>query len=130
MAQRRDLLGLRHVLSWLGLCCTVLLVGMNVALGHSDAPKTVPADGSELAAAPDAIRFTFPEAVRLTAVRVFDSADEEIGLPDKRDMSAAKERDIRMPDLPEGRYRVEWRALSEDGHPISGSFHFTVQSGN
>lgn len=130
MAQKRNVLGLHHVLSWLGLCCIVLLIGMNGALGHSDAPKTVPADGSELAVAPEAIRFSFPEEVRLTAVRVFDAADKEIRLPEKRDMTAAKEREVRMPDLPDGRYRVEWRALSEDGHPISGSFHFTVLSGN
>ncbi len=130
MAQRRKASGLRDGLLWLGLYCALLLIGIDGAVGHSDAPETVPADGSELAAAPDVVRFSFPEVVRLTAVRVFDSADEEIGLPEKRDMTPAKERDIRMPDLPEGRYRVEWRALSEDGHPISGSFHFTVQSGN
>ena len=130
MVQRRSVHGLRAGLLWLGLCCVVLLVGIDGALGHSEAPKTVPADRSELVAAPDKIQFNFPEAVRLTSVRVFDVGDKEIGLPGKRDMTVAKERQVRIPILPEGQYRVEWRALSGDGHPISGSFRFTVLSGN
>ena len=32
-------------------------------------------------------------------------------------------------DLAAGAYTVDWRATSGDGHPISGSFAFTVESG-
>lgn len=128
MAQRRGVRGLRDGLLWFGLCGVVLLVGMNSALGHSDPPEIAPVDGSVLTVAPEEIQFSFPEAVRLTAVRVYDAGDEEVVLPGKRDMKAAKERRIGLPALPQGQYRVEWRALSGDGHPISGSFSFTVLS--
>ena len=30
------------------------------------------------------------------------------------------------PDLPAGVYRVTWRAVSADGHPLSGAFGFTL----
>lgn len=30
------------------------------------------------------------------------------------------------PDLPAGAYRVTWRAVSADGHPLSGAFGFTL----
>jgi methionine-rich copper-binding protein CopC len=29
-------------------------------------------------------------------------------------------------DMPVGGYKVEWRGLSADGHPMQGTFGFTV----
>lgn len=107
-----------------------LLAVSSEASAHTKAPKIVPADGSVLSAPPESLAFSFPEAVRLTAVRLYDSADSEIGLPGERDMSAAKERLILLPPLAAGAYRVEWRALSADGHPVSGAFSFTVSPAN
>ena len=30
-------------------------------------------------------------------------------------------------DMPAGAYTVNWRGLSIDGHPMQGSFDFTVE---
>ena len=125
-------------MKWLDLrgyaaaCLAVLLViaAAGPAAAHAGAPKTTPADGSELTAAPQALTFSFSEAVRLTAVRLFDSDDNEIALPGKRDLSAARERSIALPALGAGRYRVLWRALSADGHPVEGAFRFAVVPAN
>ena len=100
------------------------------AAAHSQAPEVQPADGSVLAVPPEALNFSFPEAIRLTAVRLYDSGDREIALPGKRDMTPAKQRRIALPPLTAGSYRVEWRALSADGHPVTGRFSFTVSAGN
>jgi hypothetical protein len=32
--------------------------------------------------------------------------------------------------LPAGAYRVDWRSTSSDGHPLSGTFDFTVTAGS
>ena len=29
--------------------------------------------------------------------------------------------------VPNGEYQVDWRGLSEDGHPMKGTFSFTVK---
>jgi hypothetical protein len=34
-----------------------------------------------------------------------------------------------LPDLPAGAYRVIWRVTSDDGHPVSDTFSFTVTAG-
>ncbi len=35
-----------------------------------------------------------------------------------------------LPDAPNGVYNVAWRVVSSDGHPISGSFAYSVGSGD
>ena len=32
-----------------------------------------------------------------------------------------------QPQAPAGRYSVEWRVTSDDGHPVSGRFAFTAE---
>ena len=95
-------------------------------LAHSKGPKVTPANGSELTEAPEALSFDFAQPVRLTAVRVFDAAGDEVKLPGKRSIKAAKSRSIALPPLQAGAYRVQWRALSADGHPVSGEFGFSI----
>jgi len=109
-----------------------VLFGLPGAPGfaHSKGPKVTPAHGSELAAAPEALTFSFARPTRMTAVRLYDAADGEIDLPGKRDISAAKDRRIALPPLAAGAYRVKWRALSADGHPVDGEFGFTIAPSN
>lgn len=100
------------------------------ALAHSKGPKITPAHGSELNEAPAALGFTFAQPVRLTAVRVYDASDSEIELPGKRSIKPAKTRKVELPPLAAGAYRVQWRALSADGHPVDGEFSFTITPAN
>ncbi len=114
--------------AWIGVCL-LGLIGAGLAEGvqaHSKAPKVTPADGSVLAEAPPALGFSFSEAIRLTAVRLYDESGREVELPGRRDMTAAQDREIALPPLDAGLYRVEWRALAADGHPMKGAFSFTI----
>ncbi len=97
---------------------------------HSKGPKIAPAHGSELVEAPEALRFAFAKPVRLTAVRLYDAEDSEIELPGKRSIKPVKTRRIALPPLEAGAYRVQWRALSADGHPVDGEFSFTIVPAN
>ncbi|GAB4227182.1 MAG: hypothetical protein Tsb0032_33640 [Kiloniellaceae bacterium] len=99
-------------------------------LAHSKQPKVTPAHGSELKQAPAALTFAFGKPVRLTAVRLYDGGDEKIELPGKRSLKPVKTRKVALPPLKAGAYRVEWRALSADGHPVDGEFSFTIVPGS
>jgi hypothetical protein len=33
-----------------------------------------------------------------------------------------------VPDVPNGAYNVGWHVVSDDGHPVGGTFTFTVAS--
>jgi methionine-rich copper-binding protein CopC len=100
------------------------------ALAHAKEPKVTPAHGSALREAPEALSLSFARPVRLTAVRLYDGAGSEIDLPGKRSIEPAKTRRIALPPLQAGDYRVEWRALSSDGHPVDGAFGFSISSGD
>lgn len=59
------------------------------------------------------------------AVRDASGADLAVGQPvvSGRDVSVA------LPEVPAGAYTVVWRVVSGDGHPIEGTYPFTVTTG-
>lgn len=103
-----------------------LLLGAAPAHAHATLLGTDPAEGAVLEASPREVTFTFDEPVSVTgqSVRLFDAAGEEL------EASAAAEGTTIVADVPdelgEGSYVVVWRAVSDDGHPISGSLTFSV----
>ena len=64
------------------------------------------------------------EAVRLTAVTIV-SGDESTALT-VNVADSAKEFDVELPKLAAGEYVVEWRALSEDTHVVTGTIRFSI----
>ncbi len=92
---------------------------------HTHLVKSVPADHAELATAPKEAILTFAEAVVMTAAKLefADGASSNLKpLPD----GGVKEAHIPLPTLPAGRYRLQWRAASDDGHVMSGELSFVV----
>jgi methionine-rich copper-binding protein CopC len=49
--------------------------------------------------------------------------DKGDGAVDKRDRLIMR---VSLQPVPSGVYKVEWRALSTDGHKVTGDFSFTV----
>lgn len=96
------------------------------AAAHASLVGTDPPQGAVLATAPQQVRFTFDEPVRLgdEAVHLFDAAGHELPVQ-------ARSVDARVVvDLPaaldDGTYVVSWRVVSTDDHPIAGSLSFSV----
>lgn len=97
------------------------------ANAHSVLLGTDPDDGEQLAAAPDEVSLTFNEDITDLGTQVVITAG---------DGETVSEGDIQIngPVItqaltgtrPEGAYTVTWRAVSADGHPISGEFTFTA----
>jgi methionine-rich copper-binding protein CopC len=59
------------------------------------------------------------------AVRDASGADVAVGEP----AVAGRDVTVALPPLPAGAFTVVWRVVSQDGHPIEGTFGFTVTTG-
>ena len=87
------------------------------AFAHSKREATVPSDGEVLAAPPEVISMTFAKPMRITAVRPTGETGETFDLESSDKLRPVTEFRATPPRLPYGRYTVEWRGLSWDGHP-------------
>lgn len=104
----------------------LVLTGGPVAWAHGNKLMTEPADGATVASAEQAV-LHFDQPVRLTAVLLRTADGKPIALPQTRSLEPEAIKRVPLPALAPGEYRIEWRALSADGHPISGSFGFRLQ---
>lgn len=102
-----------------------LLLAPALAFAHTSKTETTPADGATLQSPPATIAMTFDTPVRLTLVRLTDAAGESYPVDYSRGQQV-KAFQAAAPELPPGDYTIEWRGLSHDGHPTSGSFSFTI----
>lgn len=75
---------------------------------------------------PREIELTFSAAVRLPRVVVTDASEKQHQTGEPR----AVDNTVTQPiggTLPNGEYTVAWRVVSSDGHPIQGTYAFTVK---
>ncbi len=97
---------------------------------HAALLHSTPAANSHLARAPDSLRLVFSEGVvaDLSQVSLVGPAGKAVVLRvanDPHDVHALIGAiDAALP----GRYRVTWHVVSADGHPVGGTFEFTVES--
>jgi copper transport protein len=102
------------------------------ALLHATLLRSSPAANSHLAQPPDTIRLVFSEPIvsDLSQISLIDSGGTARRLQVALDPHDVHTLVGRVESIPKGRYKVSWRILSADGHPVSGSFFFFVESGN
>lgn len=114
------------------LCVTASLVAMALMLlavpsqAHSQEVASDPADKSKVAIVPPAVTITFNENVLGLGTKVLvtgPDGDVTEGAPTVTNNIV---RQAISPDSPAGSYRVQWRATSADGHPVSGEFTFSA----
>lgn len=109
------------------------LLGMNPAAAHDELVSTNPTDGATLTEAPASLELTYSgdimEVDGANQVRVTNAAGESVtdGAPNidgkvvTQDLATAAADDT---------YTVTWRVVSSDGHPIQGTFTYTVGQGS
>jgi hypothetical protein len=102
-----------------------LLLAPALAFGHASKTETTPSDGATLSSAPQTLELAFDSPVRVTTVALTDAAGERYEVDYSRGQPVTAFT-ATPADLPPGTYTVEWRGLSDDGHPTSGSFSFTI----
>ena len=109
------------------VCAVISVTGVaaTAAQAHSGVRSIEPADGSALTTAPDAVRLTYTENVLEGTAQL--RVTGPIGpVPSQVTTSGPVVTGSLPTDLPNGAYTVLWRVTSADGHPISGSFRFTL----
>ncbi len=113
------------------LTAILLLAPAGEALAHARLVKANPAVGSTVASAPTRIWLKFTEVIRPAA-----SGVKLTGPDGHSTVLTPLTKDPKDPDavsaptpanLAAGLYKVEWKALSPDGHHTQGDFGFTVR---
>ncbi|WP_405020874.1 FixH family protein [Kitasatospora sp. NBC_00070] len=108
----------------------MVLGGAGSAAAHAALVSTDPAQNSVVPSAPSAVTLTFSEGVTLSAdsVRVLDPAGKQVDAGDsgRADGKGDTARVSLRGGLADGTYTVAWRAVSDDSHPVSGAFTFSV----
>ncbi|MEM9763658.1 MAG: copper resistance CopC family protein [Pseudomonadota bacterium] len=105
---------------------TLALFAPMSSAAHSQNEKTMPADGAVLAASPERIGMTFDRPMRITMLRLTDATGREYAVERTDGMAPVTEFEATPEALDLGEYDVHWRGLAEDGHPMQGSFSFTL----
>ncbi|WP_158544760.1 copper resistance protein CopC [Blastococcus sp. TF02-9] len=105
----------------------LVLGAPSAALAHDGLVATSPAAGASVVEAPDALELDFTgEPLSLgTLVEVTGPDGALVSSGDAEIRGTTLVQPIED-DVAAGTYRVEWRSTSSDGHPLSGTFDFTV----
>lgn len=95
---------------------------------HATLLRSVPAANSRLNSAPPTIRLVFSEQVvpELSQISVLDSAGTTMALKVANDPHDVHTLVGQVGALPPGSYKVVWRVLSADGHPVGGNYAFSI----
>lgn len=108
------------------LAALVLSFSFAPVHAHTDLESTSPKDGQTLKSAPQRVSLTFGESLLDGGYRLVaqNAAGEKVELDAAVDGS-----DISAPwpqTESSGRYKVSYRVVAEDGHPLEGAITFTI----
>lgn len=105
----------------------LLLVPASPAAAHNSLKATTPAKNAELDKAPTEITLEFLQKLdpAFTTIVLSDAAEQKVPTGEPVVTGAAGTISIDAP-LVNGTYTVAYRVVSADGHPVQGSYAFTV----
>ena len=103
----------------------VLAMTATPAAAHDTLTGSSPKEDATVEA-PSEIVLTFSGSVRLPRVIVTDASDKEYQAGEAK--AVDNEVTAALGTAPsDGEYTVAWRVVSSDGHPIQGTYEFTVE---
>ncbi|WP_298362282.1 copper resistance protein CopC [uncultured Litoreibacter sp.] len=107
------------------LLSLAVIVAPALAFAHSKSEATTPANGATVTEVPE-LSMRFDDPMRIISVTL-TSPDGDVEIERETSMDPATEfRALPSEELPPGNYRFDWRGMASDGHPMQGSFSFTV----
>ena len=118
------------VIVFLAGCAGVARAATRVLL-HATLLRSSPAANGHLAKPPESIRLVFSEQI------VPELSQITLGQPDARSIQLRVAKDPHdahtlvgtvVGSLPNGHYKISWHVVSADGHPIGGTFGFSVEA--
>lgn len=122
---------LLHVLltAVLSISLSIVIAPTPSVEAHATLLEMEPAEDVVAQDAPSELTLRFNEPIEhdLAMVTVYDWNGEPVftGNPDG-DVEKAPKMAFSLPDLKQGTYTVKWDVVSADGHPVNGSYAFSV----
>jgi copper transport protein len=130
------------------IACLLAMIGLGVAVAspalaatsapagqarpalfaHAALAATYPADGSVVSAQPEQVTATFDEPIHMT-VSSLEVYTPDGDRADDGDTTLANPEEIAvtlLPGLGGGTYTAVWHVISDDTHPVSGEFTFSI----
>ncbi len=119
-----------HRAIWLFIVCGILFLGpgLPAAEAHAELVSAYPPPGATLASTPPEIRLTFSERIGAgSGIQLYGPLFRAVsGVPSGVDPAAPEQLRAFPPELAPDTYTVEWRAISADGHEVTGSYAFAI----
>jgi len=106
------------------LVAAALLALTTVAQAHTHLKEATPSDKSVVNAAPSNVVLKFSAAAKVTALTLQKDGEADQKLTASPD-TAATEVTAALPKLSPGKYSVNYRVVSADGHIMNGQLSFT-----
>ncbi|MEU7098592.1 copper resistance protein CopC [Streptomyces longwoodensis] len=105
-----------------------LLVGAGPAAAHAALTGSDPAQGTVVDTAPTQVSLTFSEKVATTdgSLRVLDPKGKRVDTGKPANVSGTTYAVQLHAGLPDGTYTVTYQVVSEDSHPVSGAYTFSI----
>lgn len=94
---------------------------------HSSMTASSPGNQA-VVASPEKLELTFNEGVRMLRLSLVHGASHNIEFGFTPTTEAANTVSYELPTLMLGEHTVNWTVIGSDGHPVNGSFKFTVSA--
>jgi methionine-rich copper-binding protein CopC len=99
------------------------------AFAHTMIKSTTIAEGATLGASPPSVTVVLEHAAGIGSVRLTTVTGETIPLTFTPPRTIVATFTIPLPRLDPDRYKLEWRAIAQDGHVMAGAINFAVTGG-
>ncbi|MFE2937607.1 copper resistance protein CopC [Streptomyces sp. NPDC059255] len=96
------------------------------AAAHTELTGATPAEGSSVASLPERVRLSFSDPMSRKYAKVSLTGPRGAALAGEPEVDGEDVSVRPSPSSPPGRYRIGYRVVSADGHPVSGVLSFTV----
>jgi len=96
---------------------------------HNHLEQTIPANGTKVSPAPQAIELEFEEETWLVSVAMTSAAGKPVMLEYIPSTALARHFSVPLPALDDGRYLVTWAVEGTDTHKLNGEFTFSIGTG-
>ncbi|MEV7869053.1 copper resistance CopC family protein [Streptomyces sp. NPDC088124] len=104
----------------------LLWTGATPAAAHTELTGATPAEGSSVASLPERVRLTFSDPMSRKYAKVSLTGPRGAALVGEPEVDGEDVSVRPSPSSPPGHYRIGYRVVSADGHPVSGVLSFTV----
>ena len=117
-----------RLLSAVVTAIALLVWTVSLASAHNTLRSSTPEDGETVPRTPEVVVLVFDESALAMGAQIVvtgPSGPVQTGAPT---VSGQSVRQALAADSPAGNYSITWRVTSEDGHPVTGTLHFTAQA--